>query len=175
MATQTAVSASGRQRGAYNVVARFRFRSSCSHPTPPRAHPPAHVVVTSLTAQQSAIRMLSERIKVCLQYVVDVRAGKLPRDHDTLRAIKAILAGMPAMDSPEFRREFLKVSSVTWEHTSTEYSVFTHTLPPSLCVLQEYNDVLLTDYLASMTKGLNALNEVSCSRAPTSLLNASRR
>jgi hypothetical protein len=27
--------------------------------------------------------------------------------------------------------------------------------------LQEYNDVLLTSYLASMTKGLHSLNEVS--------------
>lgn len=98
-------------------------------------------VVASLTTQQSAIRMLSDRISLCLSYVKAVRQGQAPRDPETLRSIKAILAGMPAMDSAEFKEEFLR----------------------------EYNDVLLTGYLASLTKGMNSLNEVSSSLVPQTM------
>lgn len=73
--------------------------------------------IAALTTQQSAIRMLYERIQIAKQYVTAVRNGTAPRDHETLRKIKSVLASMPAMDSNEFKEEFLRVSArgVAWD------------------------------------------------------------
>ncbi|CAO1635179.1 unnamed protein product [Sympodiomycopsis kandeliae] len=103
-----------------------------SRPSDSGAEGDAGTLVASLTTQQSAIRMLAERIQVTLQYVSEVRKGNIQRDHETMRRIKSVLASMPAMDSTEFKQEFLK----------------------------EYNDVMLTSYLSSLTKGLQSLNEL---------------
>ena len=53
--------------------------------------------------------MLAERIQIAKDYLAAVRTGALPRDHQTLRTIKSVLASMPAMNTQEFRDEFLKV------------------------------------------------------------------
>lgn len=68
-------------------------------------------VVSNLTTQRSAIKMLFDRINVCRDYVAGVREGTVPRDNETLRQINSIMCSMPAIDSPDFRDEFLKVSA----------------------------------------------------------------
>lgn len=70
-------------------------------------------VISSLTTQQSAIRMLSDRIQLVVSYISAVRQGTAVRDEEVLRSVKSILAQMPAMDSEEFRNEFLKVSAAS--------------------------------------------------------------
>lgn len=69
--------------------------------------------IATLTTQQSAIRMLAERMQIAKDYLTSVRTGALPRDHETLRTIKSVLASMPAMNTQEFRDEFLKVGVIT--------------------------------------------------------------
>ncbi|CAG8598070.1 15541_t:CDS:2 [Dentiscutata erythropus] len=56
-----------------------------------------------------------------------------PVDHDILRQIAGLCNRMPTIDSTDFKQEFLT----------------------------EYNDVLLTTYLATITKGTNSINETS--------------
>ncbi|CAG8541619.1 12779_t:CDS:2 [Rhizophagus irregularis] len=53
-------------------------------------------------------------------------------DHDVLRQIAGLCNRLPTIDSADFRQEFLT----------------------------EYNDVLLTSYLATITKGTNCINEL---------------
>lgn len=82
--------------------------------------------------------MLSDRISLITAYLQGVQSGTLKRDHESLRQISSLVASLPASSElPEFQTEFLT----------------------------EYNDVLLTSYLANMTSGLNSLNEVSWLRS----------
>ncbi|KAI9336826.1 COP9 signalosome complex subunit 6-like protein [Zopfochytrium polystomum] len=87
---------------------------------------------TNLVSQRNAIKMLHSRIVLLQQYVQAVEAGELPRDHGLLRQISSVCKRLPTMDSPEFRKEFLV----------------------------DYNDVLLTSYLAIVTKSSHAINQV---------------
>lgn len=90
-------------------------------------------LIANLTTQYNAIKMLSDRINMLVEYVHSVQSQKLPRDNEVLRQISSLVAGLPASgELEEFRREFLT----------------------------EYNDLLLTSYLANLTNGLNSLNEV---------------
>lgn len=77
--------------------------------------------------------MLSDRINLITAYLQGVQSGSLRKDPESLRQISSLVASLPASNElPEFHSEFLT----------------------------EYNDVLLTSYLANMTSGLNSLNEV---------------
>ncbi|RUS30626.1 hypothetical protein BC938DRAFT_479148 [Jimgerdemannia flammicorona] len=89
-------------------------------------------LIAHLTTQRNAINMLHTRIAVLHQYLLDAKAGIVPKDHDVLRQIASLCHRLPAIDSAEFREEFLT----------------------------EYNDVLLTSYLATITKGVNGMNEL---------------
>ncbi|RUS21155.1 COP9 signalosome complex subunit 6-like protein [Endogone sp. FLAS-F59071] len=89
-------------------------------------------LIAHLNTQRNAINMLHTRVAVLHQYLLDVNAGVVPKDHDVLRQIASLCNRLPAIDSAEFREEF-----------------FT-----------EYNDVLLTSYLATITKGVNGMNEL---------------
>lgn len=90
-------------------------------------------LIANLTTQQNAIKMLLDRIQSIVSYVDDVEAKKLPNDHESLRQIASLVAGIPASGNlPEFRQEFLT----------------------------EYNDLLLTTYLSDMTNGINTMNEL---------------
>jgi COP9 signalosome complex subunit 6 len=91
-------------------------------------------LIANLTTQYNAIKMLSDRINMLVEYVHSVQTGKVPRDNEVMRQIASLIAGLPASgELEEFRQEFLT----------------------------EYNDLLLTSYLANMTNGLNSLNEVN--------------
>lgn len=101
-------------------------------------------LIANLTTQYNAIKMLSDRIQMLVEYMHSVQSAKVPKDNELLRQIASLIAGLPASgEVQEFRQEFL----------------------------QEHNDLLLTSYLANMTSGLGSLNEVrGClGRAPYSL------
>ncbi|KAG5462408.1 MAG: maintenance of mitochondrial structure and function-domain-containing protein [Olpidium bornovanus] len=91
----------------------------------------ASSLITHLTGQRNAIKMLQTRIRLLSDYVRDVDAGLLPRDHTILRQIGSLCNRLPtACKTEDFREEFL----------------------------MEYSDVLLASYIAIMTKGTNDLN-----------------
>ncbi|TPX56053.1 hypothetical protein PhCBS80983_g04834 [Powellomyces hirtus] len=77
----------------------------------------------------------AERIAVDhVAHATNATAGKglIPRDHNIMRQISSLCNRLPTVDNPEFREEFLT----------------------------DYNDVLLMSYLATITKGANALNDL---------------
>lgn len=80
-----------------------------------------------------AVSMMSQRIDLLHQFLTDVKSGKVKADQNTLRSVRALCNRLPSMDGPAFGREYLL----------------------------EYNDTLLLTYLASMTKGVDALNTLS--------------
>lgn len=89
-------------------------------------------LIASLTTQRNAIKMLFDRISIIVKYLDAVQNGSAPKDNETLRQISALVTSLPATDSKEFRGEFMT----------------------------EYNDVLLTTYLATLTKQLYAANRL---------------
>lgn len=91
-------------------------------------------LIANLTTQYNAIKMLSDRIFMLVEYVKGVETGKVEKDHEVLRQISSLVSGLPAGGVlEEFREEFLT----------------------------EYNDLLLTSYLSGLTNGISTLNEVS--------------
>ncbi|KAM0787944.1 hypothetical protein ACM66B_006149 [Microbotryomycetes sp. NB124-2] len=89
-------------------------------------------MIANLTTQRNAIQMLADRVKVIVQYLQAVAQGTAPRDEETLRMISALCTSLPATDAVDFQQEFMT----------------------------EYNDVLLTTYLATLTKQLNTANDL---------------
>ncbi|KAJ3327644.1 COP9 signalosome complex subunit 6 [Blyttiomyces sp. JEL0837] len=89
-------------------------------------------IVAHLVGQRNAIKMLQARIKLLEKYVADVEAGVIPKDHELMRQITSICNRMPTIDGAEFQQEFLV----------------------------DYNDVLLTTYLGTITKGTQAINDL---------------
>ena len=79
--------------------------------------------------------------------------GSAKKDHATLRALSALIASLPASENKEFREEFDTVNA---------FPYYTEVLLISR--YQEYEDVQLTAYLATLTKSANLLNDVSLSR-----------
>ncbi|KAG6381380.1 maintenance of mitochondrial structure and function-domain-containing protein [Boletus reticuloceps] len=84
-----------------------------------------------LQAQRAAVKMLHERILVLVQYVTNVLAGQVPKDHTILRSISALIASLPASENKGFREEFDT----------------------------EYEDVQLTAFLSALTNSTNTLND----------------
>lgn len=115
-------------------------------------HSAPRAVLAALSTQRSALSMLHDRISLIHRYLLSLTAGTAPRDPETLRQIAALVASLPSTTaggpvanggkkeaeggSSEFEKEFLT----------------------------EYNDVVLTNYLAALTKQLLTANEV---RFPT--------
>jgi len=89
-------------------------------------------LIPSLTTQRNAIEMLQIRIRILLEYLKDTEAGIIPVDHDIERQISSLCNRLPVVNNKEFNGEFMK----------------------------EYNDVVLTSYLAAITKGVNSINEL---------------
>ena len=108
-------------------------------------------VIAALTTQRNAIKMLYERIAIVLDYLQRLEKGTVDQDSATLRMISALVTSLPAVDSNEFRKEFMTVRASF--------------LPLYISLMcrrhdQEYNDVLLTTYLATLTKELSSANEL---------------
>ncbi|KAJ3090754.1 hypothetical protein HK102_002802 [Quaeritorhiza haematococci] len=89
-------------------------------------------LIAHLVSQRNAIKMLNARVNLLHQYVMDVESGVVPKDHNILRQIASLCNRLPTLNSPEFTQEFLV----------------------------DYNDVLLTTYLATITKGTHGINEL---------------
>jgi hypothetical protein len=120
---------------SYHVETGEAERIAVDHTSkPPEADGDAQSsLIANLTTQYNAIKMLSDRIDMVQEYVHAVQSQKVPQDQEILRQIASLVAGLPASgELEEFRQEFLT----------------------------EYNDLLLTSYLADLTTGLSSLNEV---------------
>jgi COP9 signalosome complex subunit 6 len=89
-------------------------------------------VAEHLVAQHVAIKMLHSRIKLVLEYVQDVQAGKLKPNHEILREAFTLSHRLPVVQNPNFKEEF---------HTQS-------------------NDVGLISYLATLTKASNDINQL---------------
>nr|CAG8489504.1 11296_t:CDS:2 [Entrophospora candida] len=89
-------------------------------------------LIAHLTTQRNAIKMLHTRIKLLHKYLVNSKNDPSTVDHDILRQIAGLCNRLPTIDGSDFNQEFLT----------------------------EYNDVLLTSYLATITKGTNCVNEL---------------
>lgn len=102
--------------------------------------------------------MLQSRIQTAYAYVQSLTAPQQdpsqprpPRDHETLRQIKAILATLPQQGPG-----FLSLAAARNDGLSdqeTDGGFRDH-------FLREYNDAMLTTALARMTKGLSGMNEL---------------
>lgn len=81
--------------------------------------------MANLTTQRNAIKMLYDRVGVILEYLRRVAAGTVVKDQETLRQISALITSLPAVDSTDFREEFMTVRFascfpplITWTHSS---------------------------------------------------------
>ncbi|KAG4098405.1 Mov34-domain-containing protein [Neocallimastix lanati (nom. inval.)] len=90
------------------------------------------LLLTQLTNQRNAIKMLTDRIKVLYKYIEDVEAGKILPNHEILRQIAGICNRLPTISSKEFKNEFMI----------------------------DCNDILLISYLSALTKGANKVNNL---------------
>nr|KAJ3420806.1 COP9 signalosome complex subunit 6 [Polyrhizophydium stewartii] len=89
-------------------------------------------LVTHLIGQQNAIRMLHSRVAALVKYLEEVQQGSLPKDHTLMRQISSLCNRLPTMQGDDFESEFN----------------------------EDYNDVLLMTFLATVTKGAHQLNEL---------------
>ncbi|KAI8062850.1 COP9 signalosome subunit 6 [Gongronella butleri] len=89
-------------------------------------------LLSSLTTQKNALSMLHSRLVFLQQYLQDVKSGVVPTDHEILRQVSSICLRSPVTDQLAF---------------DDQYS-------------REYNDILLIGYLASLTKGINHINDL---------------
>ncbi|KAF9158940.1 COP9 signalosome complex subunit 6 [Actinomortierella ambigua] len=89
-------------------------------------------LVNHLSGQRNAIKMLHTRIQLLYGYLQDAQQGLVPKDHDLERQILSLCNRLPTIEGPAFEQEFMT----------------------------EYNDVLLTSYLATMTKETNVMSEM---------------
>ncbi|KAL0082436.1 maintenance of mitochondrial structure and function-domain-containing protein [Phycomyces blakesleeanus] len=89
-------------------------------------------LIAHLTTQRNAIGMLYARIQFLQSYLRDTKAGLVPVDHDIMRQIASVCRRSPVIDQIAFEDQY-----------STEY-----------------NDILLVTYLATITKGMNTLNDL---------------
>jgi len=92
----------------------------------------ASPLASHLSTLQSAVKMLNSRVMVIKRYLEAVKAGTLPPDHALLREIGALVSQLPAIQTSEFKHDFLV----------------------------DYNDALLITYLAAITKTSNGINEM---------------
>lgn len=89
-------------------------------------------VAEHLVAQNVAIKMLHSRIKLILEYVQDVQAGKLKPNHEIMREAFSLSHRLPVIQNPLFKEEF---------HTQS-------------------NDVGLIMYLGTLTRAANDINQL---------------
>lgn len=89
------------------------------------------LVAEHLTAQHSAIKMLHSRVRLVLEYVRAVQAGRLPHSHEVLREAYSLSHRLPVLHGDHFRQVFYN----------------------------QCNDVGLITYLGTITKGCNDTNQ----------------
>lgn len=111
------------------------------------SHP---IVAEQLQAQHSAVKMLASRVKIILEYVKAMERGEVPKSHEILREAKALTNRLPVLNSNYFQGEYYTVI--------TSFNFIKHRLI-NFHLLQQYNDVLLQTYLASITKACHDLHQ----------------
>jgi len=92
----------------------------------------ASMLTSHLLGIHNAIKMLSIRITIILKFLEATKKVEIPKHHGLLRQIASLTYLLPAANNDKFREDFLT----------------------------EYNDTLLVAYLATITKGTNATNEL---------------
>jgi len=92
----------------------------------------ASPLASHLSTLQSAVKMLNSRVMVIKKYLEAVKSGSLPADHGLLREISSLCQQLPAIQTNEFKHDFLV----------------------------DYNDALLITYLTAITKTTNGINEM---------------
>ncbi|KAL6049460.1 COP9 signalosome complex subunit 6 [Balamuthia mandrillaris] len=95
-------------------------------------HSEGSQLASHLMGMHNAIKMLHMRIQLLRNFLVATAQGKIPKEHGLLRETVALCNLLPAIDTEQFKEEFVK----------------------------DYNDALLVTYLASITKGSNIINEL---------------
>jgi len=85
-----------------------------------------------LTGLHNAIKMLNIRVRILVQYLQECSKNATAVDPALLRQIASLCNQLPAIETPKFKDEYLR----------------------------EYNDGLLVNYLAHITKGCNSINEL---------------
>jgi COP9 signalosome complex subunit 6 len=93
---------------------------------------PESALTSHLTSMHNAIKMLRMRVNIVKEFMLKQQKESGVVDHAILRRIASLCNMLPAIDSPEFRQEFLN----------------------------EYSDALLVGYLTSIMKASNAINEL---------------
>ncbi len=63
-------------------------------------------VADHIIVQHSAIKMLASRVRLILDYVKAVEAGKLAYDHEIMREAKALSTRLPVLEEGRFKPEF---------------------------------------------------------------------
>jgi COP9 signalosome complex subunit 6 len=89
-------------------------------------------LTSHLVGLNNAVKMLNARVKTLHAFCAATQEGKIPTDHGILRQIASLVNVLPAIDTGVFSEDFIK----------------------------EYNDVLLVTYLAGITKGTSAINDL---------------
>lgn len=67
------------------------------------------LVTEHFTAQCGAVKMMSPRLRLILDYVKAVEAGSLPKNDDILRQIASLCSCLPVAESEDFQKEFSMV------------------------------------------------------------------
>ncbi|KAG8461678.1 hypothetical protein KFE25_001296 [Diacronema lutheri] len=98
--------------------------------------PESAALVSHLGGQQSAIKMLSDRISVVQAYLAGVQDGSIPLDHAAMRQVKALCSSLPAVNTANRSNNF---------HAD---------------FMSDYNDTLLVAYLSTVTHGTSVANDV---------------
>ncbi|GAA5868254.1 hypothetical protein JCM8547_002294 [Rhodosporidiobolus lusitaniae] len=111
----------------------------------------ASSLIAALSTQRSALSMLHDRVSVILTYLRSASSGTAKKDPETLRQIAALVASLPGIGegATEKMGGGEKGEKVVEGKSEFEKEFLT-----------EYNDVLLTNYLAALTKQLLAANEL---------------
>lgn len=86
-----------------------------------------------MTELSSALRTLKARSEVLVSYLEATKNGTIPPDYRILRQVSSVCNQLPAVDADELKAEFLS----------------------------EYNDALLVNYMASITKGAASINALA--------------
>ena len=122
--------------------------------------------------------MLQQQLVALRGLVARAQAGEVAFPHALARRVSALVHSLPALSSPEFERDFLRVSLICvlceaahcynacmrrtqhLKHAQrSSHSTPMFTLPPPPTPYQEHNDALAGLYLATLTRGVAALND----------------
>ncbi|BGP37457.1 hypothetical protein JCM10449v2_001363 [Rhodotorula kratochvilovae] len=104
-------------------------------------------LIVALSTQRSALQMLADRIAVVVQYLRAVTAGEARQDPETLRMIAALLGSLQGSAEEEELATAAEGAGEARDGLRGEF-------------MTEYNDVLLTTYLSTLTKQLETANDL---------------